>query len=299
MKCQIIDKFFLLSLFLVFSLNDIYAKENTTTTLMYPSKEIIGGGQNGNNNGKNTNTGEEEETRTNNFESTLNEALAQKMINSKDKFEKVLSETLNVEYLMQPVDRPLKAVDTLYVHPNFLTTILLPSKYKLHSGKASFKTDTFELQENSIILKPNKNFTTGNIIITATDYDKNITINIVLKKIETSLATFDMDYKKYIVDKNYLSLVYNYTEKKTLDNFVILKHYMKINGIENSQLKNIFAHDGDYDMVIYDGITYYLIRDDKYNVLNFAEVNLRISTEYSISTRSNKIEGLSNENIQN
>ena len=299
MKCQIIDRFFLFSLFLVFLQDNIYAKENTNYTLMYPSKEIMGGGQNTNNNGKNTNSGDEIETRTNNFESTVNEALAQKMINSKDKFEKVLSETLNIEYLMQPVDRPLKAIDTLYVHPNFLTTILLPSKYKLHSGKASFKTDTFELHENSIVLKPNKNFTTGNIIITATDYDKNIIINIVLKKIETSLTTFDMDYKKYIVDKNYLSLVYNYIEKKTLDDFIILKHYMKINGIENSQLKNIFIHNGDYDMVMYDGITYYLIRDDKYNVLNFAEVNLRISTEYSISTRSNKIEGLTNENIEN
>lgn len=294
MKYKTIDKYFLFLILFIFLQNNIFAKENTSTTLMYPSKEIIGGGTNGNNSGKN-NSNEEDETRTNNFESTLNEALAQKMINAKDKFEKVLSETLNVEYLMQPVDRPLKAVDTLYVHPNFLTTILLPSKYRLHSGKASFKTDTFELQENSIILKPNKNFTTGNIIITATDFDRNITINIVLKKIETSLTTFDMDYKRYIVDKNYLSLVYNYTEKKTLDNFVILKHYMKINGIENSQLKNIFAHDGDYDMVIYDGITYYLIRDDKYNMLNFAEVNLRISTEYSISTKSNKIEGLSND----
>lgn len=271
-------------------------------SLEYPIKDIpqsMQNGNNNNNNGYNTkNTGNDidnnivKATNKNNFELNADEAIFQKSINSRDRYNKLLNETINLDYMMTPETRPFKTMDMLYVHPNHITTIILPEDIELMTAKASFKTDVFEMNQNSLLLKPNKDFNTGNIVVTATNKGENFIFNIVVRKIENVLVTFDSDYNKYLIENNYLSLVYQYERKNIEDKFEILQKYLSLNKIKSYDLDKIFQEDGDYDMLTYRGITYYIIKDEKFGNINYGDINFRIDTKYKISTSSNKVRGI-------
>lgn len=274
----------------------LYAEK--TITLKYPIKELPANYESSNNSYSNSNNKDNNivsETLKNNFEMNSDETIFQKTINDRDKYNKMLNETLNLDYMMDVSTRPFKTIDTLYVHPNHITTIVLPEDLELKTGKSSFKTDLFELNENSILIKPNRDFSTGNIVITATNKKENYIMNIILKKIEKSIVSFDSDYNKYLIEDNYLSLIYKYERKNIVDKFEILQKYIKLNKISPNDLERIFSVEGSYDMMMFDGITYYIIRDERLGTLNYADINFRIDTKYSLGERSIKVKGVMNE----
>ena len=188
-----------------------------TISLKYPIKDLpttSNNGQGYNNQGggysnstQNNNNGNDnmvlQETYKNNFEMNADEAIFQKTINSRDRYNKLLNETLNLDYMMTPEVRPFKSTDTIFIHPNHITTIVLPVDIQLKVAKASFPTDVFDLNENSVLIKPGRDFNTGNIVITATNLKENFIFNILVRKIETSIVFFDSDYHKYLIEDNH------------------------------------------------------------------------------------------------
>lgn len=274
-------------------------------SLKYPIKDLdpnqiekgnnnSGGGYASNNksNGKETIF---DETHKNNFEINSDEAIYQKIINSRDKYNKLLNETLNLEYMMNPEIRPFKSMDSIFIHPNHITTIVLPTDIELKTAKASFRADVFDLSENSILIKPDRDFNTGNIVVTATNKKENFIFNIFIRKIEIPFVSFDSDYNKYLIENNYLSLIYQYERKNIEDKFAIVQKYLKTNNIKSDDLGVVFSNEGDYDMMIYKGVTYYIIRDSRFGTINYGDVDLRVDTKYTFAEESNKIKRLRNE----
>lgn len=298
------SKIFLMSIFLPILL----LSNDKTISLKYPIK-YIGSlqndyGQNNNssggyaNNNRSTNGGNAEimtETLKNKFEIESDESIFQKTINSRDKYNKLLNETIHLDYLLTPEIRPLKSIDTLHIHPNHITTIVLPIDIELRTAKASFPTDVFELNENTVLIKPNRDFNTGNIVITATNKNKNYVFNFILRKIEISFVSFDSDYNKYLIEDNYLSLIYQYERKKIEDKFDILQKYIQVNDIKSYDLDKVFQKEGDFDMLISNDITYYIIKDSRFGDINYADINFRIDTKYNFAEKSNKVKRISNE----
>lgn len=268
-----------------------------TISLQYPIKDLPQANTNNNNGGYSSNNNSStsmekaivDETSKNNFEMNADETIFQKTINDTDRYNKMLSETLSLEYLMTPEVRPFKSMDTIYIHPNHITTIVLPEDVELKTAKSSFPTELFELNENSILIKPSRAFNTGNIVITATNKKENYLFNILVRKIENSIVSFDNDYNKYLIENNYLSLVYKYERKQIEGKYEILQKYLKLNNIKSYDLDVLFEKEGDYDMLISKGITYYIIRDDRFGYINYGDVNFRVDTKYSISQESHRI----------
>lgn len=277
-----------------------------TISLKYPIKDLpttSNNGQGYNNQGggysnstQNNNNGNDnmvlQETYKNNFEMNADEAIFQKTINSRDRYNKLLNETLNLDYMMTPEVRPFKSTDTIFIHPNHITTIVLPVDIQLKVAKASFPTDVFDLNENSVLIKPGRDFNTGNIVITATNLKENFIFNILVRKIETSIVFFDSDYHKYLIEDNYLSLIYQYERKTIDDKFNVIQNYLKINNIKSYDLDKIFTKEGDFDMVTFKGVTYYIIRDSRFGNINYGDIDFRVDTKYTFSSESNKVKGL-------
>ena len=277
-----------------------------TISLKYPIKDLpttSNNGQGYNNQGggysnstQNNNNGNDnmvlQETYKNNFEMNADEAIFQKTINSRDRYNKLLNETLNLDYMMTPEVRPFKSTDTIFIHPNHITTIVLPVDIQLKVAKASFPTDVFDLNENSVLIKPGRDFSTGNIVITATNLKENFIFNILVRKIETSIVFFDSDYHKYLIEDNYLSLIYQYERKTIDDKFNVIQNYLKINNIKSYDLDKIFTKEGDFDMVTFKGVTYYIIRDSRFGNINYGDIDFRVDTKYTFSSESNKVKGL-------
>lgn len=278
-----------------------------TISLKYPIKDLPTTSNNGqggyNNQGggysnstqNNNNSNDNmvlQETYKNNFEMNADEAIFQKTINSRDRYNKLLNETLNLDYMMTPEVRPFKSTDTIFIHPNHITTIVLPVDIQLKVAKASFPTDVFDLNENSVLIKPGRDFSTGNIVITATNLKENFIFNILVRKIETSIVFFDSDYHKYLIEDNYLSLIYQYERKTIDDKFNVIQNYLKINNIKSYDLDKIFTKEGDFDMVIFKGVTYYIIRDSRFGNINYGNIDFRVDTKYTFSSESNKVKGL-------
>ncbi|WP_152633050.1 hypothetical protein [Aliarcobacter butzleri] len=297
-----------LSLLLIVSLLSTtqLLSNDKSISLKYPIKDLPmgnvssnpqnqGGGGYSNSTQNNNNSREinvYEETYKNNFEMNADEAIFQNTINSRDKFNKLLSETLNIDYMMTPEVRPFKTTDTIFVHPHHITTIVLPVDIELKVAKASFPTDVFDLNENSILIKPGREFHTGNIVVTATNKNENFIFNILIKKIETSFVHFDSDYNKYLIEDNYLSLIYQYERKNLDDKFNVLQNYLKTNNIKSDDLSRIFTNEGDYDMLMFKGVTYYIIKDSRFGNINYGDVDFRVDTKYTFAESSNKIQGL-------
>jgi hypothetical protein len=298
------SKALLMSIFLPLLL----LSNDKTISLKYPIKDIGSlqndYGQNNNsgggyaNNNRNNSGGSAEimaETLKNKFEIESDESIFQKTINSRDKYNKLLNETIHLDYMLNPETRPLKSIDTLYIHPNHITTIVLPLDMELKTAKASFQTDVFELNENTVLIKPNRDFNTGNIVVTATNKNKNYVFNFILRKIEVSFVSFDSDYNKYLIENNYLSLIYQYERKKTEDKFEILQKYIQVNDIKSYDLDKVFQKEGDFDILMSNGIAYYIIKDSRFGEINYADINFRIDTKYSFAEKSNKVKRISNE----
>lgn len=281
-------------------------KASENINLKYPIKDLNAGqveqqgaGNNGGGYANNNNTGGKDsivdETFKNNFEINSDEAIFQKTINSRDKYNKLLNETLNLEYMMTPEIRPFKSIDSIFIHPNHITTIVLPTDVELKTAKASFKTDVFDLNENSILIKPDRDFNTGNIVVTATNKKENFIFNIFIRKIEIPFVSFDSDYNKYLIENNFLSLIYQYERKQIDDKFEIVQKYLKTNNIKSADLEKVFQKEGDFDMMMYKGVTYYIIRDSRFGSINYGDVDLRVDTKYTFAEESNKIKRLRNE----
>ncbi len=150
----------------------------------------------------------------------------------------------------KPVIRPVLTNDEIQVHPYFSTTILLPVGANISYTDISIKPAILKAEQNTILIRVEKDFEIGNLTAIYKINDENYVINIMLKR-----------YDRALTDEK-LSLVY---------------HYQKLNVRSDLEVMNAFVRTyGKYptDKISYvylDGISYRLIEDKKNGTLLFKD----------------------------
>jgi len=206
--------------------------------------------------------------------------------------EMVLAEIFDPDILMQPIVRAIRAIDSIGVSPEYITTILFPDSMEIKDTKTSFGAPLLEFNRNLLRFRPDaKSFHAGNMVITLSDGTKNYEMSIHVSRYYQQDCTVkdnqylcwkmkkqwtkSKDSKAYAYAYNNLSVYYVYKNAKTIDPMDVISIYEKL----KSHPLNL-SRDGDFDVVNYQGIDYRIIRDD-----TFGEIHYRAHT-YSVKVGS-------------
>jgi len=210
-----------------------------------------------------------------------NQALYKEMQIKRTQREMILSEIFDPDILMQPITRVIRAIDSIGVTPEYITTILFPSNMEIKDAKSSFNAPLFEFNRNLLRFRPDaKSFFAGNMVITLSDGTKNYEMSIHVSRYYQRDCTIEKDQyvcwkmhkewkknkstKAYPYAYNNLSLYYTYKNAKILDNMDVISIYEKLKG----QVLNL-QRNGDFDVIQYDGVSYRIIRDDTFGDIHY------------------------------
>lgn len=193
------------------------------------------------------------------------------------RFRDALDGTFDLSVLQRPVQKVFKSIDTLYFHPNYITTIMVPKSYTIVPGSAhaSFQTNFFSVAKDSNILmiQPSKDFNNGNMVMTLTDGKENyfMTINAIQYFSNMECRKSQGNYK---CADEYLSTTYKYTlaERLTTDLKVRIMETLK------RMYKTLDFEKKKSYSVEFKGINYYVYEDEMNGDFFFHGKNLKIST---------------------
>ena len=184
-------------------------------------------------------------------------------INKKiDRQKDILEGTLDVSVLQKPLIKVLKTIDTLYLHPSYISTIVLPKQLKVVTCLPSFETANFHFSENMIRLQPSKNAQSGNISISLTDGVKNYTMNVFVKRYFKDDKCID-NGNNYICSQDYLSTLIRYVPSRTLTTdakLQIVEEYLSLSKKTKIDIKKNL----DYLTIQKGNEVFYIIRDDEF-----------------------------------
>jgi len=200
----------------------------------------------------------------------------------------ILSEIFDPDVLMQPVTRVIRAIDSIGVTPEYITTILFPNNMAIKDAKTSFDAPLLEFNKNLLRFRPNpKTFHAGNMVITLSDGQKNYEMSIQISRYYQKDCTVKNDHylcwkmkknwtkskgsKAYPYAYNNLSIYYTYKNAKILEPMDIISIYEKLKGYPLNLKKN-----GDFDIVMYDNISYRIIRDDTFGEIYYRAHKYRV-----------------------
>lgn len=202
--------------------------------------------------------------------------------------ELILQEIFDTDILMQPITRIIRAIDTIGVTPEYITTILFPHNMTILEAQASFETALLERKHNLLRFRPSRNvFASGNIVITLTDGNKNYEMTIIVNRYFQKDCHVDKneyickkmrkrwpeakDTKSYAYAFNNLSIYYRYINAKILDPLDTIAEYEKLKKKPLS-----IPQDGGYDVFVYRGVSYKIIRDDTHGDIYYRAHQYRV-----------------------
>ena len=218
------------------------------------------------------------------FELNINDNFAKGVVDKKDRYSKILTETLDLNLLIDASVKQLKNTDVIYIHPHFITTITLPEGTEIVYVKSSSDMDTFNFSNNLLFLQPSKDFVNGNMLITFRNNKNTFYTNIIIQKY-TQQVYKDGSFNKYVIDDNYLSLNYRYVWNIKYNPLDVIKKYFQLNG---DKIVSAFKKDGDYDVIFLDGTTFHITRDAAFGQIDYKDVRFNVSQSYSYGDRSLK-----------
>jgi hypothetical protein len=218
------------------------------------------------------------------FELNINDNFAKGVVDKKDRYSKILTETLDLNLLIDASVKQLKNTDVIYIHPHFITTITLPEGTEIVYVKSSSDMDTFNFSNNLLFLQPSKDFVNGNMLITFRDNKNTYYTNVIIQKYSQQVYK-DGAFNKYVIDDNYLSLNYRYVWNIKYSPIEVIKKYFQLNG---DKIVSAFKRDGDYDVILLNGTTFYITRDSAFGQVDYKDVRFNVSQGYSYGDRSLK-----------
>jgi hypothetical protein len=182
-------------------------------------------------------------------------------IKNVQKLDKNLKETFDrfddalVNY--KPLIRPISTVDQIMLHPYFTTTILLPKGSVISFVDVSTQMEVLKWDQNTVLIRPKKDFTIANFTIIYSLGEKNYVMNVLSKYYE----------RKDKEDR--LNLVYSYRDVSKLDDLEVVQIYAKVYG--ELPKKN-------YNYVYIDDILYRIIQDAKFGKVMIEGKKFRVDT---------------------
>lgn len=203
----------------------------------------------------------------------------------------ILAEIFDPDILMQPIQRTIRAIDSIGVTPEYITTILFPDTMEIMDAKTSFSAPLFEFNKNLLRFRPNpRSFHAGNMVISLSDGTKNYEMSIQVSRYYQKDCTIKEDQyvcwkmrkdwteskssKAYPYAYNNLSLYYVYKNAKILDSMDVISIYEKLKG-HPLNLKQ----DNDFDIITYNGISYRIIRDDTFGEIYYRAHKYRVKVD--------------------
>ena len=206
------------------------------------------------------------------FQLTIDPNAVKEVRKNKQKYENMVKNT-EIEYLIAPEQKTLKDVDVISIHPQFITTLTFPAQIKILSAQASVNMNSMQFQQNVLLIQPAISFGYGNIFITYQSETKNYTMNLIIKNYEEKEGPLKIAYQ------------YDWNNDNKIDSITVLNHYKKLNG--DHKLKNL-KKDGDHDVIILNGVTYYIIRDSINGEVDYGYQKFHVSTRYEYANPSAK-----------
>ncbi|KAB7891309.1 hypothetical protein [Poseidonibacter ostreae] len=179
-----------------------------------------------------------------------------------EKHSEIMEGTLDISILQKPLTKILKTVDTLYLHPSFISTIMLPKQLKIINALPSFETTIFDYNNNILRLQPTRNAKTGNISMSLSDGQKNYTMNIFVKKYFANDKCVN-NGQNYVCSDDFLSTIVKYIPPRSLDTnskLKIVEEYLRV----TNKTKISIPRNLDYVMLRKGKETFYIIRDDEF-----------------------------------
>ncbi|QKF65548.1 hypothetical protein [Campylobacter corcagiensis] len=157
----------------------------------------------------------------------------------------------------KPIQKPISTIDRIMTHPYFTTTILLPNGAVISSVDMSVEPITLKYEQNTILLRVKKDFKISNMTIIYSLEKKNYVANFIVEK-----------YDRQKTDEK-LNIVFDFQNVKRRDDFEVINLYVKTYGSYPKE---------DYNYIEIDGITYRIIKDNKFGNLNVGNIKYRVDT---------------------
>ena len=143
----------------------------------------------------------------------------------------------------KPVIRPIASMDSIFLHPYFTFSLLLPAGSIISHIDSSSAMAVLKYENNAVMIRPNADFKVANITILYKLGDKNHILNV--------LATFYEKNKE--LDK--LNLVYAYENTPKLDDLAVIEAYVR----EHNSLPR-----QKYSYIQINDISYRIVEDKEY-----------------------------------
>lgn len=210
----------------------------------------------------------------NRFELSIDSKMIDKTQRDIEKKENMLDGTLNLSVLQKPLTRVLKTIDTLYLHPSYLTTIIMPKNTRINTALASFTTKEFSYNENVLILQPSLDARNGNVILSLSDGKNNYMITLFIKQYFPELDCKESG-SNYKCMNDYLTTTIRYVAQErltTIKKFEIIEEYLKISKKEKIEI----VENLSFVTLEKNGVTYYIIRDDEFGDISKSGISLTI-----------------------
>jgi len=209
------------------------------------------------------------------FKMSLKEKEFEEVKDKLDNFKMIMNSTIGMEILQKPVFKNIKTIDTLYFHPSYQTTIILPEGSKISYAKPSFKiTQKITFSENVLNVQPDKSFLNGNIIIYYSRNKKNYHLNIIAKNYTTAKCSVDAKREIFLCADSSFGIVYQYQDNMLADDTDVFFAYVDLVGGNLDKIKK-----RGFSSVQYGGKIYYIILDNKFGTLFYHGDKYRISTK--------------------
>jgi hypothetical protein len=156
----------------------------------------------------------------------------------------------------KPVIRPVMSMDTVFLHPYIATTLLLPPKSEISHVDTSVALATLKWQQNTIILRPNSDFTLSTLTIIYNLEGKNYVFSLIAKRYEKG-------------DDEKLNIIYSYRNVKTLEDLEVVDIFAKVYG---------YLPNDDYNYIYIDDILYRIVMDEKFGTVMIDKRKYRVET---------------------
>lgn len=157
----------------------------------------------------------------------------------------------------KPIIRPISTMDQVMAHPYFTTTLLLPKGSEISFVDMSSEMEVLKWDQNTVLLRPKKDFTIANLTIIYSLNNKNYVLNVLVKYYE----------RKHTEDR--LNLVYSYRDVEKKADLEVVKIYAKVYGELPKQ---------QYNYVYIDDILYRIIEDEKFGKVMISGKKFRVDT---------------------
>lgn len=209
---------------------------------------------------------------------TMDNSILEEVSNKKDYFHRAMAKTYNMDMLMKPIQKPFHSIDKVYVSSEFTTSLVFPTKYSVVSNFASVPLKTNTRYANVVTVQAGREFVEGNVVVTLTSKTENKIVVIMLRRYVPGMENGSDEYGiKYAKSKQFVSTMVTYKDMPKVEDFEIINTMYKLYG---DSVKYSFKNDCDFETFLYEGIQFYVMRDDKFGEIEFDDINFRISNKY-------------------